>query len=78
MFESPVYTATLNGGHQVACLHCRNTLFWTRRVKLNSGASELFGLAWASEESQLLSCSNCGFMMEFMPKGISLTKVKNP
>lgn len=46
-------------------------------MKLNSGASEFFGLAWASEESQLLSCSNCGFMMEFMPKGISLTKVKN-
>ncbi|TWP36973.1 hypothetical protein [Leekyejoonella antrihumi] len=63
-------------GVAVTCTHCRDLLFWRRRVKLNSSRAELLGLGWASEESETLTCSNCGFMMEFMPKGLTLTKDK--
>lgn len=73
--SAPTFTAVA-ANRQVVCLHCRDQEFWQRRAKLNSAAAEFFDLGWASEESLVLTCSNCGYMSEFMPHGVKLTEVQ--
>ena len=62
-------------GASIVCLHCGFDRFWQRRAKLNSAASEFFDLAWASEESLVLTCTMCGSMREFLPRGVTTTPV---
>lgn len=76
LFDMKPKTYTAEAGHRpVQCLHCGEGEFWERRAKLNSAASEFFDVAWASEESSILTCTTCGYRMEFLPRGLTLTRL---
>lgn len=70
---APEFTAVA-ASRTIVCLHCGSDHFWQRRAKLNSAASEFFDVAWASEESLVLTCTTCGSMREFMPRGVTMTR----
>ncbi|MGW3798997.1 hypothetical protein I6I76_05270 [Dermacoccus nishinomiyaensis] len=72
--SAPEFTAVA-ASKSIVCLHCGFDRFWQRRAKLNSAASEFFDLAWASEESLVLTCTMCGSMREFLPRGVTTTPV---
>ena len=72
MFKQKLYRAVA-GDTSVNCLVCHNTLFARRKVVLNSAGTELLGLAWADVSNVMLTCSNCGYCMEFMDKWLTLT-----
>lgn len=74
LFKKELPVRAQGGGRNVSCLHCGNDHFWPREVRLNSGASEFFDVAWASPEATALICSECGFLMHFMPEFLALEK----
>lgn len=65
------------GGFDVVCLHCRGNRFWQQRAKLSSGAAEFFDVAWASPETLILTCIQCGFRMAFLPNAVSLSPARD-
>ena len=54
-------------GKDLACLICSHNEFWQREAQLNTGAAELFGLAWANTSAACVICAECGFIHWFHP-----------
>jgi len=54
------------------CLVCGNRQFWDRAIKLNTTATEIFGLDWANRSSLGLICCRCGYVHEFLGDQVAL------
>jgi predicted nucleic-acid-binding Zn-ribbon protein len=62
--EDGTIEVTLDG-KTLSCLVCGNNRYHARGSLLNSRASELFGLAWASDKATNFICTNCGYIFWF-------------
>ncbi len=53
------------GGKLVACSHCENILFHSKKASLNRAFSSLAGTEWLDKEACVLVCANCSKMEWF-------------
>lgn len=52
-------------GVEVACTHCRGTLFESRQVLLNTRGLTFLNLDWLNRSATALVCESCGLVQIF-------------
>ena len=62
--DTPSVLATMDGTPFV-CLVCQGGLFEHRQLKMNTGAAEFFGFAWADRSADCMICTACGYVHWF-------------
>lgn len=55
-------------GNILECQVCRHNEFWTRQTLMNTVGLTFFNLDWANKEATNYVCSNCGYVMWFLPQ----------
>ncbi|MBL0309370.1 MAG: DNA-binding protein [Bacteroidetes bacterium] len=50
----------------MACVYCKNELFFMRSALLNTSGAEFLGMAWANRGAKCFVCSECDYIHWFI------------